>query len=1047
MIKEKYEKIYNESYINLNEQQKRAVDRIEGPVLVNAGPGTGKTQILAVRIGKILLEQDVSPHNILCLTYTDAATIAMRNRLVEIVGPEAHKIHIYTFHGFCNQVIQENLDYFGGYKSLEPISDLERVDIYRNILDGLDDEHPLKRFKSDRYYEVSRLRNLFDMMKKEDMDTVPMHEALTLALEQAKLEERFYAKRKYTHPKTGITFQKGDFRFDNYEKYVKEFDLLKSAIDLFPELDKQLNKIGRYDYQDMILWVIRAFKDDSDLLAQYQERYLYFLVDEFQDTNGAQNHLLDLLIQFWDQPNVFVVGDDDQAIYKFQGANLNNIIDFTKKYDPYTVVLEENYRSNQDILDHARILIENNEERLVNHSKDLTKSLNAKGPYADTNNKPKILAFQKISEELTYIAQSIENLYLNEPSILPEIAIIYRNHRQVENLVQVFEKRNIPLNIKRKVNVLELPLITGLINILRFVADEHKTYGRGQHRLFKILHYKFWGNQPLDVGRIAMYCQQPDKEGKYPDWRAVIQNENILNQLELNDSSKILDTAQTLESLIQEAGNITLQSLFENLINQSGLLRTIMQGPDKAWDIQVLNTFFNFIKDESARMPELNLNELLDMVDKMNENGIELPINKIISSDMGVNFITAHSAKGLEFKMVYMLGCTKDIWDKSSGGRHKFKLPTGFNADGENTAEDERRLFYVAMTRAKTNLFITYSERKEDDKELGASMFVDEVLSHPEAEKEKTAVAQDNVIEFYYSLMLKEEKQIPLVEKSLIDNWLKSYKMSVTHLNKYLKCPLSFYFESVLRVPHARNASSGFGNAVHHGLWAYFNAVLNGQPKAITTLQSYFEEGMSKYKSHFTDEEFESYTIHGKKVMHAIHEEKAEQWFGVSKMALEEKIDHAEYQGVPLKGFLDKVEIYDHHVHVVDYKTGKFKYSTAKLKPPSDRDSNGGDYWRQLVFYKILLDSDKKHNWHMDKGAIEYIEPDTKTGEFKYHEAVITQDQIDTVGQQIVETFENIKAYQFDKTCAEDDCAWCNFVQDNYTLDSNLIDEEYGHSD
>ena len=1044
MIKEKYEKIFNEAYTALNEQQKKAVDRIEGPVLVNAGPGTGKTQILAVRIGKILLEQDVSPHNILCLTYTDAATIAMRNRLVEIVGPEAHKIHIYTFHGFCNQVIQENLDYFGGYKTLEPISDLERVDVYRSILDELDDDHELKRFKSDRYYEVSRLRNLFDMMKKEDMDTSSMNEALLQALEKAKLEERFYAKRKYTN-KAGETFQKGDFRHDNYEKYLKEFDLLKGAINLFPELDKQLNKVARYDYQDMILWVIRAFQEDADLLAQYQERYLYFLIDEFQDTNGAQNHLLDLLIQFWDQPNVFVVGDDDQAIYKFQGANLNNIIDFTQKYDPFTIVLEENYRSNQDILDHAKILIENNSERLVNHNQELTKTLVAKGEYANTSNKPKVLAFQKISEELSYIAMTIENLFLNDPSLLPQIAIIYRNHRQVADLVEVFEKRNIPLNIKRKINVLELPLIHNLINILQYIADEHKTYGRGQHRLFRILHYKFWQNHPLDIGRIAMFCQTPDEQGNYPEWRAVIQDKKLLSTLNLSDAEKIIQTCTTLEELIQDAGGVTLQTLFENLINKSGLLRSIMQGQDKSWDIQVLNTFFNFIKDESAKSPDMDLKQLLSMIDKMNENGIQMPIHKIVSSDMGVNFITAHSAKGLEFKMVFMLGCTKDIWDKSSGNRHRFKLPEGFNDDGQNSPEDERRLFYVAMTRAKTNLFITYSERKEDDKELGASMYVDEVLSHPESEKEKIVMPENDVIEFYYNLMLQEEVQIPLVEKDLIDEWLKSYKMSVTHLNKYLKCPLSFYFESVLRVPHARNAASGFGNAVHHGLWAYFTSVLNGQPKAITSLQKYFEEGMTKYKSHFTDEEFESYSVHGKKVMHAIHESKVDRWFSVDKMALEEKIDHAEYEGVPLKGFLDKVEIYDNHVHVIDYKTGKFKYSTAKLKPPNDKDPNGGDYWRQLVFYKILLDSDKKHNWHMDVGAIEYVEPDTKSGEFKYHEAVITQYQIDTVGNQIVDTFQNIKDYKFDKTCQEDDCPWCNFVKDNYTLNSDLIDPEHNY--
>ena len=164
--KSKYDLLFDRSLEKLNENQRRAVDTIEGPVLVNAGPGTGKTQILATRIGKILRETDVFPHNILCLTFTDAATIAMRNRLVSIIGPTAHQIHIFTFHAFCNQVIQENMDIFGGYRQLEPVSDLETVEIYHKLIDDLPNDNILKRYKGDRYYEKKRMENLFRLMKK-----------------------------------------------------------------------------------------------------------------------------------------------------------------------------------------------------------------------------------------------------------------------------------------------------------------------------------------------------------------------------------------------------------------------------------------------------------------------------------------------------------------------------------------------------------------------------------------------------------------------------------------------------------------------------------------------------------------------------------------------------------------------------------------------------------------------------------------------------------------------------------------------------------------
>ena len=159
-IKEKFNKVFNAAYNRLNPEQREAVDQIEGPVMVIAGPGTGKTQILAVRIGKILQQSDTSAHNILCLTFTDAATVAMRKRLVEIIGPEGHKVHIYTFHAFCNQVIQENLGYFGNYRKLDQLSDLESIDVYDEILEGLPSDHILKRLKGDPRYEAKRLSNL-----------------------------------------------------------------------------------------------------------------------------------------------------------------------------------------------------------------------------------------------------------------------------------------------------------------------------------------------------------------------------------------------------------------------------------------------------------------------------------------------------------------------------------------------------------------------------------------------------------------------------------------------------------------------------------------------------------------------------------------------------------------------------------------------------------------------------------------------------------------------------------------------------------------------
>lgn len=1040
-MKAKYNSIFKSAYARLNERQKIAVDTIEGPVLVNAGPGTGKTQILATRIGKILNEVDIAPHNILCLTYTDAATVAMRNRLVSIIGPTAHQVHIYTFHGFCNQVIQENLVIFGGYRQLEPITDLERVDIYRSLIDNLDDKSPLKRFKYDKYFEAGRMKNLYDLMKKENLSPTDILQSIETYLTEQKDSPDFITKRKTT-TKEGITFLKGDFRSDKYEQLKNKYNELTAAIHEFDNYIDLMQQADRYDFNDMIRWVLNELGSNELLLLKYQERYQYFLVDEYQDTNGAQNAILNLLISYWDRPNVFTVGDDDQAIYKFQGANLGNIIQFKNKYNPEIVILEQNYRSNQEILDASKNLIAFNTERIVNEDKSLSKELIASGKNKSNGGAPKILSFDKISEEYAYLAQDLEQRYLKDHEAFSHTAVIYRKHKQVDDLVNVLEKRNIPFNIKKRVNILELPFVKNVVNLLYYLSDEYNKYGFGQHRLFEILHYNYFKIHSLDIGKIALHCQIKDENNNRPEWRSVITNEDVLNTLNLRDKSSILKTGQLFDTWINQIPEITLQMLFEKVINEGGILNYVMTQPNKAWLLQVISTLFEFIKNETARNPELTLKDILGMIDKMNENKISLSINKIISSENGINFITAHSAKGLEFHSVYMIGCTKNIWDENRRSFGHYSYPEGINADSATNVEDERRLFYVGMTRAEVELIITYSRASEEGKDLGASQFIDEILSSTDLQITNPKVDEDILAEFYYNLLLTVQKTIPLIETNLIDDWLDGFKLSVTHLNKYLKCPLTFYFESILRVPTARNAPSGFGTSMHDALHYFLLNMESKGEKEVSHLIFHFEKSMKKHKSHFTDDEFESYMTHGRMTLENLYKNKIDDWAKVPKIATEEEVSNAEYKGIPLKGFLDKVEIYKDYVHVVDYKTGK--YRKEKLASPSEKEPNGGDYWRQLVFYKMLLDSDKKHNWNMVSGEIDFIEPERKTGKFTNHKYVVSPEDITVVGEQIKDTYDKIKAYEFDKTCEEEKCTWCNFVRDNYQINpENKLNEDF----
>ncbi len=1027
--KSKYDLLFDRSLEKLNENQRRAVDTIEGPVLVNAGPGTGKTQILATRIGKILRETDVFPHNILCLTFTDAATIAMRNRLVSIIGPTAHQIHIFTFHAFCNQVIQENMDIFGGYRQLEPVSDLETVEIYHKLIDDLPNDNILKRYKGDRYYEKKRMENLFRLMKKENITTERFHTIIKAYLEEQKGSDKYIAKRKAsTKDKTYI---KGDFRDDWFEKDKRKLDTLIAAVDQFDNFEKLMLEKERYDYDDMILWVLKAFQENEYLLMQYQERYQYFLVDEYQDTNGAQNNILEQLISYWDSPNVFVVGDDDQAIFKFQGANLKNLIEFRDKYQPEVIILDENYRSNQHILDVSMQLIEFNKERLVKNDPNLNKLIKASGEYKSDPTLPRIMAFEKQSAELAYIAHQLDTISQSNPELLSDTAILYRNHKQVEELITILEKKQIPYNVKRKINALSVPFVKNLINILKYIGEEFDKPYSANARLYDLMHYPYFEVNTHDIAKIIYTISHKRDTLKSKELRDIIADRETLDRIGLKDADKILELSAKLESWIGDIPNKTIQILFQDMLNEGGILQYTINQNEKAWFLQLLSSVFDFIKNETAKNPDIKLRVLMDMIDQMNDNNIELYVHKNISSEDGINFVTAHSAKGLEFKNVYVLGCTKNVWDKKQSNRSSYTYPDNVNSSSEVDIEDERRLFYVAMTRAKTDLVISYSEKNEEGKDLGASQFIDEILESELIQLQRPEVKESQLIDFYFSILEKKKRQIELIEKNLIDEWLTDYELSVTHLNKYLRCPLSFYFEIILRVPQARNASTGFGTAMHDALRKFFERYQDNGEKSKDNLLLYFDDSMNKHKSHFTEKEYESYHTLGRQTLDKVYDDRMERWLTVPKFAIEEKISHTEVKGIPIKGFLDKVEIFKDHVNVVDYKTGNPVNGFKKTKRPDDKNPDGGDYWRQLVFYKLLLLSDKKHNWNMETAEIDFLEPDRKTGEFSSWKYVVSPEDTEFVANQIQEVHKKILNYEFDTGCGESDCSWCTFVEKN----------------
>ena len=1030
---EKLNQKFREEYEKLNIQQRKAVDKIEGPVMVIAGPGTGKTQILSARVAKILMDTDAQPNNILCLTYTDAGVIAMRKRLLSFIGPDAYKVNLYTFHAFCNDVIQENLSLFEK-TSLDPISDLEKIELYKQLIDAFPKNHVLKRYRGDVYYEINNLKSLFSTMKQEGWSPAFVNERIDAYLKDIETRDEFIYKRAYRQ------YKAGDLKKDKLEEEKQKMERLRAAVNEFDNFQQLMRSRNRYDFDDMINWVIKAFEENKNLLNRYQEQFLYILVDEYQDTSGTQNRLVQLLISYWDQPNIFVVGDDDQSIYRFQGANVENMWTFAESYkkDLLTVVLTNNYRSTQPILDVSKTLIDRNMERLVTQMEGLSKDLlSSNNSIAHLLHHPVIKQYETQRHEMIDITMQVQQLLLQ--GVAPNrIGIIYKENKYGEELTKYFKLRNIPVYSKRSLNILEIPLAQKIISILKYLVAEHDVPYGGDELLFEILHYEWFNIPPIEIAKLSVQVAEKQfSDGKTSLRKLLYEKANTppVDLFSQGIHEGLKKASKVLEKLIGDVSNVTLQVLFEKIIREAGVLNHIMQSTEKIWFMQVLTGLFDFVKDETHRNPLMRLSDLANVIELMEREELSLPLVQVSGTEKGVNLLTVHGSKGLEFEYIFFAGCNALFWEKKRKSGTGYRFPDTLfssraNASGGTEEEELRRLFYVALTRAEQHLNISYCCCKNDGKEIEPSMFIAEILHQHTLPVEKVFI-DDEVLAEFQSLNFSEviAPEIKKIEHDFVSHMLERFVMNVTALNNYLKCPLEFYFKNLIRIPSPKNESTEFGSAIHFALQKLFEKMQNNNQ--FGTREEFivdFEWYMHRHRESFTKEQFARRLEYGHDVLTNYYDKYILTWNKV--VAIERNIRNVIVNGVPLKGKIDKLEFNGKQVNVVDYKTGDYEKAKPKLAPPQEKYPNGGDYWRQAVFYKILVDRYEQRGWEVVSTEFDFIEPDNKKN-YRKEKVYITEEDITTVTQQLTTVWQKIQNHEFYTGCGEPNCHWCNFVKTN----------------
>ena len=1021
-----FEKVYKQ----LNSSQKRAVDTIEGSVMVVAGPGTGKTQVLGARVASILKHTDTAAESIICLTFTEAATTALRKRLYEFIGSESYKVNIYTYHGFCNTVIQENKDLFG-IQDLDPVSELETLEIMREIIDQLANKSRLKRFIGDVYYDAKNLNKLFGLLKKDNLSPEDIASKIKSTKEDILNDPTFYYARKYGK------YAKGDLKEKKYNEATESLEKLQEASNLIVKYNNILKKRKRYDFNDMLAWVLDKLRSDQDLLLRYQEQYQYFLVDEYQDTNGIQNDLLYTLISYWENPNVFVVGDDDQSIYKFQGANVENIHQFYEKYerDIQLVILDQNYRSSQNILDGSNSIIKYNEERLVGKVPNLNKDIAAANDdVAKITNALNVVEYPNDFQEVVSITTKLKKLKAEGVS-LNEVGIMYRNHSQSEELIKFLESEGISYNVAKTQNVLDVPIVHQLNNMLTYFMLEANMLDSGQHLLFEILHYhSFTHVTAFDIARLSNLFSKDWDNG----WRVQLHVAAKDLRISKEAQGELKFFLEDVEYWLKEMHNVTLQTLVERIMSKMKFVSRALASKDATFQIQCLKTYYNFLKDETSRNPYLALKDFLHKIDLLQENNIGLKLNKIIHGIDGVNLMTVHGSKGLEFDYVYLLGCTENKWEKDKTSL-PFKLNLLLPGEPAKALEEEsRRLFYVALTRARKHIEVSYALKNAKEKDLIKSLFVVELEESGAAQFHKEEASEKDLLRFFdFMLSTNNDGYTKLVQQDFVKKEVENFRLSATNLNSYLKCPVAFFYQNIIRVPSAKGGSMTFGTAIHYALDALFKELdsVKEDKEAKAFLTRKFTSAMLSSKEAFTKEGLERRLFYGEEILGKYYDEYASSWKEQGEIRTELYLKNCEIDGVPIRGQIDKVIINDGHVHVADFKTGQYKYGKSKVKPPVSLSDNideenfekryGGDYWRQILFYKALIESDTSQSLKVLSGEIDFVEPDGDT-----HQKVkimVNEDEYAFVRGQIKSVFTKIQNLEFEEGCEKDDCQWCTF--------------------
>ncbi|OGG41907.1 hypothetical protein A2837_01715 [Candidatus Kaiserbacteria bacterium RIFCSPHIGHO2_01_FULL_46_22] len=969
---------FEEAYAKLNSHQKAAVDTIDGPVMVIAGPGTGKTEILALRIANILLRTDTRPENILALTFTDAGAHNMRNRLARYIGADSYHVAVHTFHSFAGEQIGRYPDAYPSIIGGRAASDIEKLQIIEEIIN--DNDFKLLRPHGDPLYYVREIPRAISDLKKEYVTPEIFAERITE-------EETLLASLPKLHEKGA---HKGKVRKD-YLEFEKRVSKHRELLRVYQLYQATLRDRRLYDFEDMIVETVKALEGNEDMLRDLQETYQYILADEHQDVNESQNRILEILADFHDRPNIFVVGDEKQAIFRFQGASLNNFLYFQDRFPGTKVIaLTDNYRSTSKILDLSYELIKTDDEIL----RDLRVPLNAAGAASSETGRVEHRNFPHEAIEDEWVIEEVKAA-LASGTAPDDIVIITRYNRDVLHFTNRLRQSGIEASPSADIDILEHPITLSVETLIRaasLINDEKA--------LFDCLLCGCWRLEAGDLARVFAA-----RSTEWPLAR-LIADANKLGELGIENPSPILKVGELLSEARLESATKPPHQVLHFLIKESGFLDHIMQ-TDPIEGASVLRRVYDEIETAVISQQATTLREVATQFQYRRLHNLPITAPFVISNKGSVQVMTVHKSKGLEFDTVILPRVTDKCFGKSSK-RDLFKLPLTQNRSqlGENDEEDdERRLLYVAMTRAKTSLLVSAGEMNGEGKPLDLSRFLPSIG----LEYLKTVDVAAQVVDFEPAKIFASKSTSFQLTPEIIKALFLARGFSVTHLNNYLEDPQKYFYDNLLRRPQPRAVSLLFGTTVHEVLdQAALHISKNGVLPSDTLISDWLKGALRKLPLSVSEDT----SLHERAYSALLAYlptlarnvgEKSRSEFSVSTIL---KTDDPDLPEIPLTGKLDRVDFDEagNITRVADYKTGKAK---SRNDVAGETKSSDGKYKRQLVFYGLLLSLSNPDRPLPAEFTISFVEP-KESGDIVEHTFTVTRDEIEELKGEVIRVAKEI---------------------------------------